>query len=150
MRDDKPVSSMIVSASPRIVNSPGFPRLTGPVTSWVVPMSHINPPTSSWTWQNDRVWRRSRSRSRNVLIVQLLSDKVWYNPTVIGLHARTVSVEGPSDFDRQITLAAVVEKQRFCTVFFFIMARSWPDRVHAPPIVLGLWLQGRIAISFGG
>jgi len=66
------------------------------------------------------------------------------------MHARPIGVEDPGDLDRQLVLTVVVEEQRLGAALALIVAGARSDRVDVTPVVLGLWMNRRVAVHFGG
>ena len=66
------------------------------------------------------------------------------------MHARSVGIEDAGDLDRQFVLSPIVEEQGFGAAFSFIIAGTGSNRIDASPISLGLRMDFRIAIDFGG
>ena len=84
------------------------------------------------------------------LVLQGLHNEVRNYPSVIRMHARAVGVENARYLDVELVLAVVVEKQGFGAAFAFIIARAGPIGVHVAPVILGLGMNGRIAIDLRG
>ena len=129
----EPVSSITSSASSRIVNSPGLPRLTGPVKSSGV----VHQPHEALDQVVD-VAERARLRAvavdRDRLAVQRLDDEVRHHAAVVGVHARAVGVEDARDLDVELVLAVVVEEQRLGAALALVVAGARADRVDVAPV----------------
>src|SRR5690606_41894051 len=76
----------------------------------------------------------SISINRDVLVSQCLNDKVRYYPAVLRMHAWTIRVEYPYDFNVYLMLAMVIHKKCLGTAFAFIIARTNTNRVDVAPI----------------
>ena len=87
---------------------------------------------------------------RDVVAEQRLHDEVRHHPAVVRVHARAISVEDARDLDAHAMLAPVIEEQRLGAALAFVVAGPDPDRIDAPPIVLGLRMDFRIAVDLGG
>ena len=66
------------------------------------------------------------------------------------MHARPVGVEDARHLDVELVLAVIVEEQGLGAALAFIIAGPGPDRVDIPPIVLGLGMDGRVAVDLRG
>ena len=62
------------------------------------------------------------------------------------MHSRAVRVEQTDDFDAELMLAPVVEKERFCGSLALVVAGAYADRVDVTPIVLSLRVDLGIAV----
>jgi len=71
-----------------------------------------------------------------------LNDKIGYDPTVCGLHARAVSVENPDHPRIHAMSTQEVEAKRFSRPFSFIVASAGPGAIDIAPVVLPLRMQG--------
>src|SRR5215471_15129610 len=66
------------------------------------------------------------------------------------MHPRSIGVEDAGDLDRQFVLSPIVKEQRLGAAFSFIIAGAESNRIDTSPISLGLRMDFRIAIDFGG
>jgi hypothetical protein len=73
----------------------------------------------------------------DVTVEQSLHNKVRHDTPVVRVHTRAISVEYPGDFDPQIVLSPIIEKQRLRTTLAFVITRAGADGADIAPIVFG-------------
>src|SRR5665213_3538621 len=66
------------------------------------------------------------------------------------MHARAIGVENSGHFYLQFVLAVVVEEQCLCTALALVITRARTYWIDVAPIVLCLWMHGRVAIDLAG
>ena len=119
--------------------------LTGPVTSARV-CHHPDEPINEIIDVAERAGLRAFSVDGDVSTEQGLNDEIGHHPPVIWVHAGAVGVEDPGDFDLQAVLTPIIEEQGLRAALALVVARARANRVHVPPIVLGLRMDMRVAI----
>src|SRR5262249_56513210 len=82
--------------------------------------------------------------------VQGLHDEVRHHASVVFLHSRPVGVEDTGDFDVQMELLVIVEKQRFGATLASVLTGPWSDRVEISPIGLRLRVDVWLAMPTPG
>jgi hypothetical protein len=80
---------------------------------------------------------------------QGLHDKVRDHAAVVGVHARSVSVEDPRDLNGQFVLAPIIEEQGLGAALALVVTRARADRIDMAPIILALWMDAGIAVNLG-
>lgn len=85
----------------------------------------------------------------DVFSKQGLADEVRHYAAIVGAHIGAIGIENSRDLDAQSMLTAIVEKQSFGTPLALVVAGSAADRIDIAPIVLGLRMDGGIAIDLG-
>src|SRR5437773_2034261 len=62
------------------------------------------------------------------------------------MHSRTVGIEQTDDFDVEVMLAPIIEKERLCGSLALVVASTGADWVDVTPIVLSLRMDFRISV----
>ena len=149
MDERAPVMDTICSASSPIVISLGLPRFTGPVKAASLAISRTRPVD-----QIVHITKGPRLRpvtvNRNGLVVQCLDDEIRHHASVVGMHARAVSIEYARHLDSQAVLAVVVEEQSLRAALTLVVAGPGPDGIHPAPVRLRLGMHLRIAVNLAG
>src|SRR5690606_6751588 len=91
---------------------------------------------------------RSISIDSNISTLESLYDKIRDNASVLRVHSWAICVEDSYDLNIDLMLTMIIHEKCFCTPFAFIITRANTDRVDITPIILFLWVYGRIAIYF--
>ena len=65
-----------------------------------------------------------------------LYNEVENDPTIVGMHTRTIGIEDPRHLDLDPALAVIIEEQGFSTPFPLIVAGTRADRVNTPWIFI--------------
>ena len=132
-----------------MVNSCGLPRLIGPVTSCGVSIN-AHQSVDQVVDVTERSGLGAVAVDRQRPAGQGRHDEVGYDAAVVRTHARAVGVEDPSDLDRHVVLAAVVEEQRLGAPLALVVAGPDTDRVDVAPVALVLRVYFRVAVHLGG
>src|SRR5690606_21305894 len=82
--------------------------------------------------------------------LERLDDEVADHSAIVGVHARSISVEDTHDLDLQLMLAPVVEEQRLGAALALVVAAANTNRIHSAPITFGLGMDFRIAVDLAG
>ena len=147
--DFDPVVRITSSASSSIVNSPGLPRLTGPVTS----SSARHQPDEALDQIVDvaeGAGLRAVAIDRDVVARQRLHDEVRDHAAVLGMHARAIGVEDARHLDLEPMLAVIIEEQRLGAALALVVAGARTDRIDVAPVILRLRMDRGIAIDLAG
>ena len=81
------------------------------------------------------------------LALQRLNNEIRDDAAITWVHARPIGVENTRNFNVEIMLAVIVEKERFGAAFAFIVASARADRVNIAPIAFRLWMHRGVAVN---
>lgn len=87
---------------------------------------------------------------RNGFILERLDDEIGNHAAIIWVHTRAIGIEYPRNFDAQIVLTSVVEKEGFGAAFALVIARAYPNGIHVTPVILRLRMHLGVTIDFAG
>ena len=127
-----PVNRITFSANSWMVNSPGSPRLTGPIKpcgAFII----RNIPSIMIIHVAETPGLRAVPEHRNVLPGKRLNDEIAHHPAVVGMHARPVGVKDADHPDIDTVLPVIIEKQGFRAALAFIVAGAKTDGVYISP-----------------
>lgn len=79
-------------------------------------------------------------------VLQGLDNEIRDDPAVVRMHARPVGIEDPPDFNAQVVLPVIVEKEGFGAALAFIVTRTGPGRIDVAPVALRLRMDIGIAV----
>ena len=79
-----------------------------------------------------------------------MPDEVRHDPTIVGVHARSIGVEYSHDTNIDVIHAVVVHEQRFSDPFSFVIARANTDGIDISPVTFRLRMHLWITIDFAG
>jgi hypothetical protein len=105
-----------------MVNSVGFPILTGPVTLSV-------------------------SVDGNIFSSQGLDDKIAYHPSVVDSHACSIRIKNSYYFNFYPVLAVIIHHQAFSRPFTLVVTTTDADRIDLAPVIFSLGMDFGITIN---
>src|SRR4051794_8663477 len=62
------------------------------------------------------------------------------------MHTRTIGVEDTSNFDTQLVLPPIVEKERLGATFAFIVTGTRPNHIYIAPVLFRLRVNMRVSV----
>jgi hypothetical protein len=86
----------------------------------------------------------------DLVALQCLDDEVRNDAPVVRVHTWAVGIENSSDLDAYPVLPEVVEEQGLGAALAFIVAGARPKGIDVAAVVLGLRVDGWIAIDLAG